>query len=59
VVVFVAGDIHIVDHVLDQEQAPAARRLHTLQLGLQVRRFGIEGRWPAPLIGDLDGEIGL
>src|SRR5918998_4511370 len=39
VVVGVSRDAHLVDHVLDQEQTPAPRRLRALQLGLQVRNL--------------------
>src|ERR671912_2018189 len=47
VVVRVSRDAHIVNHVLDQEQAPAARRLLALQLGLKVRPLGVRVRWRA------------
>src|SRR5215218_883958 len=47
VVVRVSRDAQLVDHVLDQEQAPAPLRLHALQLGLQVRRLRVRARWRA------------
>src|SRR5215218_5478887 len=47
VVVRVSRDAHLVDHVLDQEQTPASRRLHALQLGLYVRRLRVRARWRA------------
>src|SRR5829696_6743813 len=47
VVVRVSRDAQLVDHVLDQEQAPAPLRLHALQLGLQVRRLRVRDRWKA------------
>src|SRR5215218_10859594 len=45
VVVRVSRDAHLVDHVPDQEQTPAPRRLHALQLGLQVRSLRVRARW--------------
>src|SRR5215217_1454629 len=60
VVGFIAGDVHLVDHVLDQEQPPAPGRLQTLQLGLQVRRLLV---WvpdrAAALIGDTHRQVRL
>src|SRR5919112_1743792 len=47
VVVRVSRDAHIVNHVLDQEQAPAARRLLALQFGLKVRPLCFRVRWRA------------
>src|SRR5690242_11879124 len=38
-VFFIAENMHLVNHVLDQKQTPAARRLEFSQLGLDVRRF--------------------
>src|SRR5918992_2897188 len=35
----VSGDADLVDHFLDQEKTPASWRLHTLQLGLQIRHL--------------------
>src|SRR5215217_3680492 len=60
VVGFIAGDMHLVDHVLDQEQSPAPGRLQTLQLGLQVRRLlvGVGDR-AAALVGDAHRQIRL
>src|SRR5215208_1827184 len=44
----VSRDAHLVDHVLDQEQPPPPRRLHALQLGLQVWHLrGVRARWQA------------
>src|SRR5215212_8509392 len=53
VVRFIAGDVHLVYHVLDQEQPPTPGRLQTLQLGLQVGHLfvGVRDRAPA-LVGD-------
>src|ERR671933_308134 len=31
------GHVHVVDHVLDQEEPPATRALQSLQLGLETR----------------------
>src|SRR5215210_3646469 len=45
VVVRVSRDAHLVDHVPDQEQTPAPRRLLALQLGLQVRSLRVRARW--------------
>ena len=36
VVVRASGDEYLIDHFLDQEQAPAPQRLHLLQLGLSL-----------------------
>src|SRR5215208_4275063 len=60
VVGFIAGYVHLVDHVLDQEQPPAPGRLQTLQLGLQVRRLlvGVGDR-AAALVGDAHRQIRL
>src|SRR5215207_7910281 len=48
-----AGHARLVDHLLDQEQAPAARLLAALELGLDVRclRLGRLGR--VATVGDL------
>src|SRR5918998_618395 len=45
VVVGVSRDAQLVDHVLDQEQAPAPRSLRARQLGLQVRNLRVRARW--------------
>src|SRR5215218_3504012 len=45
VVVRVSRDAHLVDHVPDQEQTPAPRRLLSLQLGFQVRNLRVLSRW--------------
>src|SRR5215216_4025822 len=60
VVGFIAGDVHLVDHVLDQEQSPAPGRLQTLQLGLKVRRLlvGVGNRIPT-LVGDAHRQVRL
>src|SRR5215216_3084651 len=48
VMVRVSRDAYLVDHVLDQEQPPPPRRLHALQLGLQVWHLcGVRARWRA------------
>ncbi len=43
----VSGDAHLIDHFLDQEQAPAPRRLRARQFGLQVRNLRLRARWRA------------
>src|SRR5215208_6495063 len=60
VVGFIAGDVHLVDHVLDQEQPPAPGRLQTLQLGLQVRHLlvGLGNRTPT-LVSDTHRQVRL
>src|SRR5215217_5505977 len=45
VVIGVTRDAQLVDHVLDQEQSPAAGTLYALQLGLQVRCLRVRARW--------------
>src|SRR5215208_3174112 len=60
VVGFIADDVHLVDHVLDQEQPPAPGRMQTLQLGLQVRRLLVWVRdRAATLIGDTHRQVRL
>src|SRR5215204_3484384 len=60
VVGFIAGDVHIVDHVLDQEQSPAPGRLQALQLGLQVRRLLVGvGNRSSTLVGDTHRQVRL
>src|SRR5215213_4436184 len=49
---------NLVDHVPDQEQTPASRRLQPFQLGLQVRHFLIGSRVTDPaLIVDAHRQI--
>ena len=50
----IAGHTHLVYHVLDQEQAPAARRLQPGQLGVDVRRLRLAHELAAALVGDSD-----
>src|SRR3954453_22080324 len=48
----VAYDLHLVDHPLDQEQAPAARLLLAGQLRLQVGLLGVGNLLAAAVVGD-------
>src|SRR3954454_5074539 len=57
VVLPVARLARLVDHVLDQEQPPAARALQPRELGLDVRLLALAGlgrRGRAAEVGDLD-----
>src|SRR5258708_19779170 len=44
--------VHLVDHLLDQEQAPAARSLRPGQLGFQVWHVRLRDRLAPALVGD-------
>src|SRR4051794_16015269 len=52
VVNLVAYDLHLVDHPLDQEQAPAARLLVAGQLRLQVGGLSVGDALAAAAVGD-------
>src|SRR5918999_363515 len=53
----VALDGHVVDHVLDEEQPPAAWLLKSLELGFEVRGLHLRDVSLSSLIGDPDLEI--
>src|SRR5689334_14408397 len=52
VVLLVAAHVHLVNHVADQEQAPAAGGLVACELGLEVGLRGIADAPRAALVGD-------
>ena len=54
VLVSVGRDAEVVDHVLDQEEAPAARLLQPFELRLEVGRLGLGDLALAALVGDAD-----
>src|SRR4029450_1246085 len=58
VVVLVNGGPELVDHVLDEEQAPAPRRLQPGQLGLDVGGLDLREGALAPLVGDAHLHVG-
>src|SRR5919198_5738576 len=59
VVPLVGGGEQLVDHVLDQEQPPAAGALLPGQLGVEVRDGHLRQRALAPLVGDAYAQAGL
>ena len=50
-------DLHRVDHVLDEEQAPAAWLLLAGQLLLEVGLLGVAERPAEPAVGDPDDQV--
>src|SRR5919201_4225435 len=52
----VVGRLELVDHVLDEEEPPAAWRLRAGQLRLEVRRLRLLELAPAAAVGDLDAQ---
>src|SRR5919202_7105300 len=67
----VAGYMHLIHEILDQEEAPSTRSLQSCQLGLDVRHHGLRDRLIATAVGypygdgrirgknlDVDREIG-
>ncbi len=54
---FVAGDPHLIDHIFDQEQAPAARRLQPGQLGIQVGGFRLRNDLAAAVVADANDQV--
>src|SRR3954454_12190791 len=49
-------DAQLVDHVLDQEETPAARLLEARELRFEVGRLGVAGRPADALVRDPDDE---
>src|SRR5579884_3902543 len=53
----VVRDIHLIHHVLDEEEAPAARTLQAGELGIQIGDLGVLGNVRLTLVGDANDEI--
>jgi hypothetical protein len=54
--------VHGIDHVTDEEQAPASWTLLTLEFAGEIRDFGLALRpafvFPAAMVGDRDDDLG-
>ena len=59
VVHVVGGHVHLIDHILDEKQPPAARRLLPGQLGRQVGRLGFGDGLLQTAVGDADPQVCL
>src|SRR5438093_6651762 len=53
----VGAHVHVVDHVLDQEETPAARLLFAGELRLEIRPRGLGHRAVAAAVRDADEQL--
>src|SRR5438105_15264195 len=57
VMVVIASDLHLIHHVLDEEESPATGSLRARQFRLQIWRLGIEDWSIAALVGDVYAQV--